>query len=117
MSGIYHKLFRKISGIYRKVVVVGDDACGKTNREDYSRLRPLSYPDSDIILFCFSIDSPNSLNNVEEKWISEVFHFHYGFTYILVGCKKDLRNDPNIIAELKKVNQQPVSYKQLSLYK
>lgn len=30
-------------------------------QEDYDRLRPLSYPDTDVILMCFSIDSPDSL--------------------------------------------------------
>ncbi|KAG9097248.1 hypothetical protein FS749_006714 [Ceratobasidium sp. UAMH 11750] len=35
--------------------------------EDYDRLRPLSYPDSHVILICFGINSPNSLENVEEK--------------------------------------------------
>lgn len=32
-------------------------------QEDYDRLRPLSYPDTDVILMCFSIDSPDSLGN------------------------------------------------------
>lgn len=41
-------------------------------QEDYDRLRPLSYPDSHIILICYAIDSPDSLDNVQEKWISEV---------------------------------------------
>ena len=30
-------------------------------QEDYDRLRPLSYPDSHVILICFAIDSPDSL--------------------------------------------------------
>lgn len=34
-------------------------------QEDYDRLRPLSYPDTDVILMCFSIDSPDSLGKVE----------------------------------------------------
>lgn len=33
-------------------------------QEDYDRLRPLSYPDTDVILMCFSVDSPDSLGNV-----------------------------------------------------
>ena len=33
-------------------------------QEDYDRLRPLSYPDTDVILMCFSIDSPDSLTNI-----------------------------------------------------
>jgi hypothetical protein len=36
-------------------------------QEDYDRLRPLSYPDSHVILICFAIDSPDSLENVQEK--------------------------------------------------
>jgi Ras family len=36
-------------------------------QEDYDRLRPLSYPDSHVILICFAIDSPDSLDNVQEK--------------------------------------------------
>jgi hypothetical protein len=35
--------------------------------EDYDRLRPLSYPDAHVILICFAIDSPDSLDNVQEK--------------------------------------------------
>ena len=36
-------------------------------QEDYDRLRPLSYPDSHVIVICFAIDSRDSLENVEEK--------------------------------------------------
>jgi Ras homolog gene family, member A len=35
--------------------------------EDYDRLRPLSYPDSHVIIICFAIGSPDSLDNVQEK--------------------------------------------------
>jgi hypothetical protein len=35
--------------------------------EDYDRLRPLSYPDSHVVLICFDIGHPDSLENVEEK--------------------------------------------------
>ena len=41
-------------------------------QEDYDRLRPLSYPDTDVILMCFSIDNPDSLENITEKWTPEV---------------------------------------------
>ncbi|KAI9155400.1 GTP-binding protein rhoA [Paramyrothecium foliicola] len=78
-------------------------------QEDYDRLRPLSYPDSHVILICFAIDSPDSLDNVQEKWISEVLHFCQGLPIILVGCKKDLRYDQKTIEELRKTSQKPVS--------
>lgn len=77
-------------------------------QEDYDRLRPLSYPDTDVILMCFSIDSPDSLENIPEKWNPEVKHFCPNVPIILVGNKKDLRNDPATIRELSKMKQEPV---------
>ena len=44
-------------------------------QEDYDRLRPLSYPDSHVILICFAVDSPDSLDNVQEK-VYHSFFFH-----------------------------------------
>ncbi len=38
-----------------------------TGLEDYDRLRALSYPDTHVMLVCFAIDSPDSLDNVQEK--------------------------------------------------
>ncbi|KAI8149364.1 P-loop containing nucleoside triphosphate hydrolase protein [Fennellomyces sp. T-0311] len=142
------------SELRRKLVIVGDGACGKTcllivfsrgtfpelyvptvfenyvadvevdgkkvelalwdtaGQEDYDRLRPLSYPDSHVILICFAVDSPDSLDNVQEKWISEVLHFCQGLPILLVACKKDLRNDPHTIEELRKTSQRPVTYEE-----
>ncbi|KIE01196.1 small GTPase-binding protein, partial [Metarhizium majus ARSEF 297] len=78
-------------------------------QEDYDRLRPLSYPDTHVVLICFAIDSPDSLENVEEKWIPEVLHFCQGLPIILVGCKKDLRYDNKTIGELRAIDQKPVT--------
>ncbi|PVD30324.1 hypothetical protein C0Q70_09588 [Pomacea canaliculata] len=139
-----------MAAIRKKLVIVGDGACGKTcllivfskdqfpevyvptvfenyvadievdgkqvelalwdtaGQEDYDRLRPLSYPDTDVILMCFSIDSPDSLENIPEKWTPEVKHFCPNVPIILVGNKKDLRSDPNTIRELQKMKQEPV---------
>lgn len=36
-------------------------------QEDYDRLRPLSYPDADVVLLCFSVDRPETLANILEK--------------------------------------------------
>lgn len=77
-------------------------------QEDYDRLRPLSYPDTDVILMCFSIDSPDSLENIPEKWTPEVKHFCPSVPIILVGNKKDLRNDEHTRRELAKMKQEPV---------
>lgn len=41
-------------------------------QEDYDRLRPLSYPQTDVFLICFSIVSPPSFDNVKAK-VSSLF--------------------------------------------
>ena len=41
-------------------------------QEDYDRLRPLSYPQTDVFLICFSIVSPPSFDNVKAKVLSVV---------------------------------------------
>lgn len=46
-------------------------------QEDYDRLRPLSYPDTDVILMCFSIDSPDSLGD----YILDFFQYNNALTF------------------------------------
>ncbi|XP_023559256.1 transforming protein RhoA-like isoform X1 [Octodon degus] len=136
--------------IRKKLVIVGDGACGKTclliafskdqfpevyvptvfenyvadievdgkqvelalwdmaGQEDYDRLRPLSYPDTNVILMCFFIDSPDSLKNIPEKWTPEVKCFCPNVHIILVGNMKDLQKDEHTRWELAKVKQEPV---------
>lgn len=84
----------------------------KAGQEDYDRLRPLSYPDTDVILMCFSIDSPDSLENIPEKWNPEVKHFCPNVPVLLIGNKKDLRNDEQTKRELMKLRQEPVRSEQ-----
>ena len=81
----------------------------------YDILRPFSYPDTDVFLMCFSIDSPNSLAKVLEKWTPEVRHFCPDVPIILVGNKKDLRYDENVKRELSKMKQEPVKSEEGSL--
>ncbi|PLW33210.1 hypothetical protein PCASD_09515 [Puccinia coronata f. sp. avenae] len=56
-------------------------------QEEYNRLRPLSYPKSDVIFICCVIDFPTSLANVTDKWHPEVSHFCEGVPLILIGTK------------------------------
>ena len=42
-------------------------------QEDYDRLRPLSYPQTDVFLVCFSIVNPASFENTKEKVFSTFF--------------------------------------------
>ncbi|KAF8509953.1 P-loop containing nucleoside triphosphate hydrolase protein [Gautieria morchelliformis] len=88
----------------RKLVIVGDGACGKTSLlccfalgefpKEY-RIRPLSYSKSHVILIAFSIDTPHSLDNVTVRWIEEVRSIcGQAVQVLLVGFKADLRPSP-----------------------
>ena len=82
-------------------------------QEEYDRLRPLSYPGTDVFLICFSIVRPASLENVKMRWHPEVKHHCSDVPIILVGTKLDLREDKATIQELKEqYKQQPVTYQQ-----
>ncbi|XP_798253.3 ras-related C3 botulinum toxin substrate 1 [Strongylocentrotus purpuratus] len=81
-------------------------------QEDYDRLRPLSYPQTDVFLICFSVVSPVSYENVRAKWAPEVRHHCPSTPIILVGTKLDLRDDPDTINKLKERNQYPIRYQQ-----
>ena len=82
--------------------------CDTTGQERHPRIRPLSYARTDVILMCFSIGSPDSLRNVLEIWIPEVKRYCPDVPIILLGNKKELRNDPETIVKLSQKNQEPV---------
>lgn len=81
-------------------------------QEDYDRLRPLSYPQTDVFLLCFSIVSPPSFENVRTKWWPEIQHHSPGTPIILVGTKRDLREDPIQLEKLRDRRQEPISFNQ-----
>ena len=81
-------------------------------QEDYDRLRPLSYPQTDVFLICFSIVSPPSFDNVKAKWFPEIEHHAPNVPIILVGTKLDLREDRATMDALRQKRMEPVSYEQ-----
>ncbi|KAI1933602.1 Rho GTPase [Ophidiomyces ophidiicola] len=135
----------------RKLVIIGDGACGKTSllsvftlgyfpthyvptvfenyvtdcrvdgrsvqlalwdtagQEDYERLRPLAYSKAHVLLIAFSVDTPDSLENVKHKWIGEAKERCPNVPIILVGLKKDLREDPLAVEEMRKKSLRFVS--------
>ena len=123
------------NSVQRKIVILGDGACGKTSllnvftrgyfpqvyeptvfenyvhdifidgqsvqlslwdtagQEEFDRLRSLSYSDTHCIMLCFSIDSPDSLENVQSKWVGEIADHCEGVKLVLVALKCDLRTN------------------------
>ena len=60
-------------------------------QEDYDRLRPLSYPMTDVFIVCFDVSWRPSFENVRHKWYPEIKHFCPDAPSILLGMKSDLR--------------------------
>lgn len=78
-------------------------------QEDYDRLRPLSYPDTDVFLMCFSIISPHSFDNIKSKWYPEIRTHCKDVPVVLVGTKADLRGDSCMTAQLASKGLQMIS--------
>lgn len=120
--------------------MIGDDPYtlglfDTAGQEDYDRLRPLSYPQTDVFLVCFSVTSPASFENVKEKWFPEVrsertiltsilwaplirsldpgyiqVHHHCpGVPCLIVGTQVDLRDDQAVLDKLGRQKQRPVA--------
>ncbi|XP_024301306.1 rho-related GTP-binding protein RhoG [Oncorhynchus tshawytscha] len=81
-------------------------------QEEYDRLRTLSYPQTNVFVICFSVASPPSFENVKHKWHPEVTHHCPNTPILLVGTKKDLRNDPEVLKKLKDQNQMTITQQQ-----
>ena len=78
--------------------------------DEFERIRRIGYEtgfDTDVILLCFSVDSPDSLEKIQ-RWTMEIKHFYPKIPIILVGNKTDLRDDDSTIKELGKMQQEPV---------
>lgn len=124
--------------VQRKMVLLGDGACGKTSalnvftrgffptvyeptvfenyvhdifvdnvhmelslwdtagQEEFDRLRALSYEDTHVIMLCFSVDSPDSFENVASKWVEEISENCPGVRMVLTALKCDLRKDEDL---------------------
>nr|NP_001027963.1 Rac4 protein [Ciona intestinalis]CAD48478.1 Rac4 protein [Ciona intestinalis] len=77
--------------------------------EKYDRLRPLSFPQTDVFLICFSLVSPPSFENVRAKWFPDVHHHNPTTPVVLVGTKLDLRDDQEFVAKLEEKNLSPIA--------
>ncbi|CAI4051746.1 hypothetical protein SUVZ_14G2300 [Saccharomyces uvarum] len=132
--------------VRRKLVIIGDGACGKTSllyvftlgkfpeqyhptvfenyvtdcrvdgikvsltlwdtagQEEYERLRPFSYSKADILLIGFAVDNSESLINARTKWADEALRYCPDAPIVLVGLKKDLRQEAhfkeNVVDEM-----------------
>lgn len=81
-------------------------------QEEFDRLRSLSYAETHVIMICFSVDNPTSLENVESKvslptffiylrscahgiqWLEEILEHCPGVKLVLVGLSPLLLSLP-----------------------
>ena len=77
------------------------------SQDDYKKLRPLSYPQTDVFLFMFSLVDPLGLERIESVWVPEVEEFCPGKPCILVGTQSEKRDSfPNF--EQKEPSMEPI---------
>jgi len=98
--------------------------------EDYDALRPLSFPQTDVFIVCFSIINWASYEHVKEIWAGpglpptsrkrgyrppgwqSIKNFCPMTPFILVGLKSDLKEDPTTLNKLFSKGLKPVTEEQ-----
>uniref|UniRef100_A0A8C4NML2 Ras homolog family member U n=1 Tax=Eptatretus burgeri TaxID=7764 RepID=A0A8C4NML2_EPTBU len=83
--------------------------CDLAGQDDFDKLRPLCYPNTDVFLLCFSVVNPSSFQNVTEKWVPEIRRHCPRAPIVLVGTQCDLRSDVHVLIELNRARERPVS--------
>jgi Ras-related C3 botulinum toxin substrate 1 len=91
---------------------VGVGLWDTAGQEEYDKLRPLSYPDTQVFLVAFSVVNPSSFANVKAKWIPELKENAPGVPIVLCGTKLDLRENNDVVRKLKEKDMTPISYEQ-----
>ena len=73
--------------------------------EDYDQLRPLSYPQTDVFLLCYSFSDRASLDAIVTKWHPEISFHCPGTPFLIVATKSDLADDKVILESLSERSQ------------
>ncbi|GFO21441.1 ras-like GTP-binding protein rhoa [Plakobranchus ocellatus] len=66
--------------------------CETSGHEDDARVRALAYK-CDVIILCFPLDSTEAQRRVVSEWAPEVTLLKRGKPFLLVGTKRDLRDE------------------------
>nr|AAA29114.1 G protein [Entamoeba histolytica] len=69
------------------------DLWDTAGQEEYDRLRPLSYADSDVVLLCFAVNNRTSFDNISTKWEPEIKHLYLILQRLKVDLRKDVSDD------------------------
>ena len=77
----------------KRSIGVKIDLYDTAGQEEYDRLRPLSYPNTDVFVLVFSVTSPHTFENVMAKWYLETKDHVPKAPRVLVGNQVDLQSD------------------------
>lgn len=80
--------------------------------EDYNRLRPLSYPQTDVFVLFYSVSSPGIFSSIPTFWKEELKLHCPNVPILLVGGKCDLRYDNDVLEELERKQLKPISFEE-----
>ncbi|KFQ18859.1 Rho-related GTP-binding protein RhoB, partial [Merops nubicus] len=96
----------EVEGKEMKLVLF--NTAGK-NDVSYQNLRSVFYKDTDVILMCFSVDRPDSQQNILDFWVPEIKMFCPTVPIILVATKIELRVDEGMKKKLTSPGNEPIT--------
>jgi Ras-related C3 botulinum toxin substrate 1 len=76
---------------------------------DYDKLRPMSYPNTNVFMVCYSTVDPETAANVRKKWIPEIRQYVPNAPIVLVGTKIDMREHRSVVLKLQEKRTLPLS--------
>lgn len=59
--------------------------------DNFRQIRPRSYHQADVVLICYSVANPNSLANIQRKWMAEIRENLPKVPVLVVATQTDLR--------------------------
>ncbi|KAJ3432158.1 gtp-binding protein rho5 [Anaeramoeba flamelloides] len=80
--------------------------------EDYHRLRPLSYPQTDIFVLCFDPFFKRSFQNIANSWMPELHKHCPNVPVLLVATKHDLRNNSEMLERISERGEKMITTEQ-----
>lgn len=78
-------------------------------QEEYEGLRILSYSGTHVFILAYSVVMPESIKNLELKWLPEVRQNCPTAAYLIVGTQTDLRDDEKTRQKLQKRRLKPIT--------
>ncbi|CAL9699103.1 unnamed protein product [Knipowitschia caucasica] len=88
------------------------NVCDTAGSGDYEQFRLLIYPETNVVVICFSISDPLSYCSVTQTWIPDVDMNCPKAPVLLVGTKSDLRDDKDVLQQLKEKGLSPITQQQ-----